>query len=151
MNSEQRARIVELRGMGLGYKSIAKELDLTRDTVKGYCKRQHLNGPKEVVRLNVQIMNEDKSLCPQCKALIKQPMGRGRRKRFCCEACRRKWWNDHPDQGSKLATFYKYTCPHCGVAFSCYANKTRKYCSHQCYIKSRFWGEENELCEIENR
>jgi orotate phosphoribosyltransferase-like protein len=56
MIEEQRKGIFKLRSQGLGYiKTIARELRLSSDTVKGYCKRHHLNGPGEVVKLNVQV------------------------------------------------------------------------------------------------
>ena len=38
MNDEQRQRIKILRFQGLGYKQIAKETGLSRDSVRGYCK-----------------------------------------------------------------------------------------------------------------
>jgi len=31
------------------------------------------------------------------------------------------------------------TCARCGKEFTSYGNKNRKYCSHDCYIKARFW------------
>ena len=46
----------------------------------------------------------------------------------------------------KEESVYKYQCPNCGTEFSCYGNKRRKYCSHDCYIKSRFWkGDEDGI------
>jgi endogenous inhibitor of DNA gyrase (YacG/DUF329 family) len=46
-------------------------------------------------------------------------------------------------QGIKTKQPYtQYTCPQCGKVFTSYGNKKRKYCSHNCYIKSRFWSEE---------
>jgi len=44
MNDEQRQRIKILRFQGLGYKQIAKETGLSRDSVRGYCKRNGLDG-----------------------------------------------------------------------------------------------------------
>lgn len=151
MTEEQRKRIFELRGQGLGYKAIAGELGLSSDTIKGYCKRHHLNGPGEVVKLNIQVMENSKIICPVCKKPIEQN-GRGRARRFCSDECRRKWWNDNPQARNKKGTAtYHFTCPHCGKEFSCYGNKRRKYCSHDCYIKSRFWSEEDGIYETEDR
>ncbi|RXM53885.1 RNA polymerase subunit sigma-70, partial [Clostridium tetani] len=31
---------------------------------------------------------------------------------------------------------------YCGKEFSAYGNKNRKYCSHNCYIRDRFWRDE---------
>ena len=47
MTTEQKHEIYNLRLKGLGYKAIAKALDLSLDSVKGYCKRNHLNGTAE--------------------------------------------------------------------------------------------------------
>jgi hypothetical protein len=89
MTEEQRKGILGLRSRGLGYKAIARELALSSDTVKGYCKRHHLNGPDEVVKLNIGVMEDNKIICPQCKKEIKQK-ARGRSRRFCSDECRRK-------------------------------------------------------------
>ena len=139
MNEAQRKEIYNLRLQGLGYKAIARELGISSDAVKGYCKRNHLNGSAEVIKLNVQLLQEENKLCPCCCKPVKQSK-QGRIRRFCSDECRRKWWNENPDKRSrKEAAIYKYTCPYCNKEFSCYGNKRRKYCSHNCYIKSRFW------------
>lgn len=44
MTDEQRQKIEELRWQGLGYKAIAKKLELTRDDVRNYCRRRGLMG-----------------------------------------------------------------------------------------------------------
>ena len=151
MNEVQRKEIFELRGLGYGYKSIARELGLSGDAVKSYCKRHHLNGPGEVVKLNIQVLEKRNIICPQCRKPIKQK-GRGRARRFCSDECRRKWWQDNPQERNRKETAtYKYTCSHCGKDFSSYGNKQRKYCSHDCYIKSRFWSEEDGIQENINR
>ena len=40
MTEEQKIKIIELRNQGLGYKRIAKQLNITRDSVRGYCRRK---------------------------------------------------------------------------------------------------------------
>lgn len=141
MTPAEKEEIDKLRLQGLGYKSIAKELLLTVDTVKGYCKRHHLNSPAAALQANVKEI----ILCMQCENKIRQKE-RGRTKKFCSDACRHSWWNDNQDKRSKNnIAIYQYTCAHCGRQFSSYGNKHRKYCSHNCYIKSRFWSEEDEI------
>ena len=143
MAPAQKEEIHKLRLQGLGYKAIAKELLLTVDTVKGYCKRHHLNGTVEVGQLNAKAIKESSGLCLHCKKSIRQKK-RGRTKKFCSDACRYTWWNENPDKRGKTdAAIYHYTCQHCNRRFGSYGNKLRKYCSHDCYIKSRFWREEN--------
>jgi len=140
MSPNQKEDIHKLRLQGLGYKAIAGELLLTVDTVKGYCKRHHLNGQVEVATSS--------GLCLQCKKPIRQKK-RGRTKKFCCDGCRYTWWNENQDKHSKKdAAIYHYTCQRCNKQFSSYGNKLRKYCSHDCYIKLRFGGEDDGIQEI---
>ena len=53
------------------------------------------------------------------------------------EKCRLAWWNEHRDSMNRKAV-YRLTCAYCGEVFDSYGNKSRKYCSHACYIKDRF-------------
>ena len=78
------------------------------------------------------------SVCEQCGKPIEQNPGR-KRKRFCCDACRNKWWNAHLELVKRKAV-YTYTCPTCGKEFTVYGNSHRKFCSHACYIAYRFGG-----------
>ena len=143
MTPAQKEKIYKLRLQGVGYKAIAKELSLSADAVKAYCKRQHLNGPSEVVQLNAEVIQENNALCLNCKNPIRQKKY-GRRKKFCSDACRYAWWNENQDQRStNEAALYHFTCLHCGKQYSAYGNKRRKFCSHDCYIKDRFWGDED--------
>ena len=139
MTSEDKEKIREVRLKGMGYKAIATLLGLSRDSVRGFCRRSGLDGDSCVVSLNVEEKIRKNLLCACCEKSIKQKE-QGRSRRFCSEECRRKWWNEHKiERNKKEAATYKYTCPHCGKEFSAYGNKERKYCSHNCYIKSRFW------------
>ncbi|CQR75080.1 helix-turn-helix domain-containing protein [Sporomusa ovata] len=145
MTPEQKEEIYKLRLQGLGYKAIAREMQLTVDAIKGYCRRHHLNGPAEVVELNSEVIKEKNALCLHCKNPIRQKQY-GRRKRFCSDACRYTWWNENQDKRSKKpAAIYQYTCQNCGRKFSAYGNKQRKYCSHNCFVKFKFWSEEDGI------
>lgn len=75
-------------------------------------------------------------LCEQCGRPIIQNPGR-KRKRFCSDACRNKWWNSHLDLVKRKAV-YTFTCLACGKKFTVYGNSHRKFCSHACYIAYRF-------------
>lgn len=74
--------------------------------------------------------------CENCGVSIQQYSGR-KQKRFCCSACRYQWWNTHLDQVNRKA-YYDITCQHCGKVTMVYGDKRRKYCSHECYIATRF-------------
>ena len=114
MTPAQKETVYKLRLQGLGYKAIARELLLSVDAVKSYCKRHHLTGPPEAVQKNVQVIEEQHGLCPHCKQPIRQKK-RGRSKRFCCDDCRYAWWKAHPEISSKSETaLYPYTCEYCG-------------------------------------
>lgn len=135
----QEEQIRQLRSQGIGYRNIAKQLNLTRDAVRYYCKSHNLNGHREVVRLNMQRMAEDESVCTYCGRELIQPHT-GRKKRFCNDICRRKWWNQNRDKiRENPDAIYGFTCKCCGKEFTAYGNKKRTYCSHACYINDRFW------------
>ena len=144
MTDDDRQKIRELRQKGMGYKKIAAILGLSRDSVRGFCRRSGLGGNSCVVVLNVEEKLKRNLLCACCRKPIKQK-NQGRTRRFCSEECRRKWWREHQsERNKKPASIYKYICVYCGKEFSVYGNKKRKYCSHNCYIKDRFWEEDDE-------
>lgn len=126
MKDEQQRQIIALRREGAGYGSIASQLGLSINTVKSFCRRHSLATPKA------------ESVCEQCGRPIEQTPGR-KRKRFCCDVCRNKWWNSHLDLVKRKAV-YTFTCPTCGKEFTVYGNRRRKFCSHACYIAYRFRG-----------
>jgi len=141
----EKQQIYALRLKGVGYKAIAAVLGKSRDTVRIFCKHNGLDGDAKVVSLNVKEQMKNHVLCSSCGKLLKQK-GRGRVRKFCSDECRRKWWNENPQARKKRETAtYNYTCPQCGGSFSCYGNKKRKFCSHDCYIKFRFWSEEDGI------
>lgn len=143
MTADEKEKIKELRLNGKGYKSISGITGLSRDSVRSFCKRNGLEGDSCVVALNHDEKINRNLLCICCQKPIKQK-SQGRTRRFCSTECRRKWWNEHQEARSKKETaIYKYTCPYCGRQFSVYGNKKRKYCSHDCYIKDRFWRDED--------
>lgn len=128
----QERRICELRRRGVGYRSIAAELAISRDAVRNYCVSHQLNG------LASDLADTDKKACPCCGRKVIQSQ-RGRPRRFCSDECCRKWWADHPEairQSPELQHHLK--CVYCGVDFIAYSNSKRKYCSHNCYIRDRF-------------
>ncbi len=126
MTDEQKQQIIAMRRDGAGYGSIANQLGLSINTVKSFCRRHSLAAPPT------------DSLCEQCGRPIAQNPGR-KRKRFCCDACRNKWWNSHLDLVKRKAV-YTFTCLACGKKFTVYGNSHRKFCSHACYIAYRFGG-----------
>lgn len=140
MNESQRKQIWKLRVQGLGYGVIGKSIGLSKDSVKKYCRRHpELRGCGILPQLMVKERLQDGTHCSQCF----QPMvikTTGRPKRFCSSKCRAHWWRSHQNPGDKSTTrYHELTCKECGRSFLTYANPKRKYCSHTCYIKARFY------------
>lgn len=142
MTDYQKNKITQFRRQGMGYKAIANILGLSRDIVRGFCKRCGLDGTTAVIQKNIAINTEDGFLCKFCSELLKQP-SRGRKRRFCSDDCRRKWWKENADKSNpKETALYKFTCAFCKKDFLSYGNKTRKYCSHPCFILDKFGGKD---------
>ena len=87
MTDNQKQSIREMRATGLGYKKIAKSLDLPVGTVKSFCRRENIPAAEPTVY--------DENHCQQCgKPLLQK--SKAKRRKFCSEECRIKWWTVHP-------------------------------------------------------
>jgi len=133
MTESQKTQILEMRRFGCTYNHIAISLSLKEGTVKTYCLRAAKKGllgtPSEPAHC----------LCKQCGKEIVQ-VAKRKKKIFCTDACRSTWWNSHlflVKQSSK--SLYHFTCPTCNKPFTAYGNPKRRFCSHQCYIRSRYY------------
>ncbi len=126
MTNEQKDKITTMRHQNYGYMKIAQLLELSDNTVRSYCRR---NG------LDTGTMSNTNA-CKECGKSIKIT-GARKPKKFCSDECRTRWWNSHIDSVDKKA-MYHFTCINCRKPFSAYGNKSRKYCSHNCYIADRF-------------
>lgn len=124
MTDNQKILIDKLRLEGYGYLKIAKQIGVSENTVKSYCRRNKINSND-----NISI-----AVCDQCG----KPIDKSKRsaKRFCSDACRNKWWNKHP----KTEMQYITTCAYCGKEIHMRRHNEKKYCSHACYIKARYEG-----------
>jgi len=143
----QEMKIKELRFKGVGYKSISLMLDLNRDQVRYYCKKAGLAGTKEELAAKIEEEKKKGETCAYCgEVMIRSKYAPT--KKFCQEKCRRDWWKEHPEKRKKsVAASYVKTCEFCKRPFTTYGNKNRKYCSHDCYIKDRFWRDEDGIQE----
>lgn len=120
MNDEIKAKIYELRSNGLGYKRIAKQLALNQSTVKAFLHK---------------LGETPGGICPVCgKALNSIP--HKKRKKYCSDKCRMKWWAMHRE-GRSNGPIFHYTCPTCGKPFTAYGNAHRTYCSRACFQLGR--------------
>lgn len=148
MTQAQADQITELRLKGAGYKSIGTVVGLSRDIVRNYCKSHGLTGYASALTKNIRMKMDSGEACLYCGGDVTQPKT-GRPKKFCCEKCRRAWWKRHPEAVNRSEkASYECICENCGKKFISYGNKNRKYCSHDCYIKHRFWRDgEDEIRE----
>ena len=139
MTTHQEEQIRALRAEGVGYRNIGNIVHLSRDTVRNYCRAHNLSGYQPAVKLNIRRMMEDNTVCSYCGTPLIQPHT-GRQKKFCSDKCRMKWWAQNRDKlKPNDDAVYEFTCEYCGKPFQAYGNNHRKYCSHDCYIKARFW------------
>lgn len=143
MTEFQAKQIRDLRLRGTGYRAIASVVGLSRDIVRNYCKSHGLDGFATELTLNMKEQMEAGTACQCCGKEIKQP-ATGRKRKFCSDECRRNWWASHQaDINRKPTAYYEKQCAYCGKTFTAYGNRNRKYCSHACYVRDRFWREED--------
>ncbi len=126
MTNEQKKQIMVLRRQGYGYSKIAQMLSISENTIKSYCRRNDLS---------LEALNNT-AACKQCGKLIiiKEKC---KPRQFCSDRCRVAWWSSH-EHKSHAKTTYHFVCEKCGLHFESNGNKSRKYCSHKCYIAARF-------------
>ena len=127
MTDVQRKQIIDLRSNGYGYKKISQITGISDDTVKSFCKRNDVNAPVKII--------VKEGCCPQCGKAIVQS-GKTKKRKFCSDECRIQWWKAHPNMESSSAV-YNFVCAECGMPFTAYGNRNRKFCSHDCYVKHR--------------
>ena len=128
MTNGEKVQIGQMRKRGLGYAEIARSLGMSVNTVKSYCRR---NGLKGAARASIAV---SENVCRQCGSALHHTTGR-KRKRFCSDACRLRWWHGHRELSPNARTA---VCASCGKAFV--TDRMQKYCSHACYIRTRFGG-----------
>jgi len=136
MTEAQKERIRELRLGGLGYVRIARELSISENTVKSFCRRAE---KQEQTETPAPAGGESSTcFCRQCGVEIKQIPGR-KIKKFCSDKCRMAWWNAHPEQMNRRS-LHENICPRCGRKFQTVRRNSRKYCGRDCYLAARYGG-----------
>lgn len=138
MTNSEKEKILKLRISGLGYKSIATKLGLSRDCVRQFCKTNNIAGYANAMKVNRDEQESSGAVCLNCTAELEQPTC-GRKKKFCSDKCRNDWWNKNYELHN-FKTANKYICAECKKVFTAYGN--RKFCSHECYVNYRFGGQQ---------
>lgn len=138
MTEQQKLQIRKLRQQGLGYQAIGKTLNLSRDSVRSYCKNHELNGVSVEVQMNTKERIANGDACAFCAGPLEHA-STGRPRRFCSDLCRRSYWKLHRAEGQKGSDVtYTMECAYCHRTFESYSNKNRKYCCHQHYVLDRY-------------
>ena len=106
MNDRQKQRIRVLRGLGKGYKAIAKDMELTLNRVRCYCRYHGLTGyaSKQMFGVNrKKAVKKPKPVSGDCKncgsEIYHHDSVPGRKRKFCCEQCRYAYWNGKKQRG----------------------------------------------------
>lgn len=138
MTDYERSEIDRLRNSGMGYKAIAKELNISVNSIKTYCKRMNIKGERYLVEKTqvseTQIMEKDPEVdesdarcCLYCGSVIVQPK-HGRKKKFCSNKCRAAYWRNHPEE-TNGAFLKKHICRCCGKVFYNYRDDSTDSCT----------------------
>lgn len=139
MKYEEQEKIIELRKMGIGYRSIATAMDLSRDKVRYFCKAQGLDGYGVDVKKSMVEESTPREQCKNCGKRINLKPISGRPRIYCSQDCKKKWEDAHP-------TIHQYICYYCGIKFES-PSANANFCSHKCYIRDRFWRKE-DIAEV---
>ncbi len=118
--TDNKPLILKLRRQGLPYSEIASQLRLSPNTVKSVCRR-NMDMP----------LPKQNQVCKNCGSPLKQSSGK--QKIFCCDKCRYTWWNHN-----RREKIYHLKCYQCGKEFISCGNRNRKFCSRECYLRSRY-------------
>ena len=105
--SQTNIEIERMRALGMSYAEISRETGLPVGTLKSVVHRCA------------------KKKCEECGKAVVPTKGK-RAKRFCCDACRKRWHRKHPK------TRGESVCPTCGKVFAT-LGAGRRYCSLECY------------------
>lgn len=122
MTNEQREMIAVMRRKRLSYTTISKELGLSVNTVKSFCRRNGMVAEKA---------KTDTPHCKNCGGIIYNQSG-VKPRLFCSNHCKQAWWNKHRHE-RESENILSHVCQTCGKAFNDYSGANRKYCSQACY------------------
>lgn len=118
LTEAEKKAIVTLRSGGVKQTEIADILGIHVSRVKMFCSRNNIK--------------KNCDYCINCYAVL--PPGY---RKFCSAECRNAWWKENKTNGYYTKE-YRFVCNNCGKEFVKYRNDHPKYCSHKCYIESRY-------------
>ena len=135
---EKNEQVLLLRKSGMSNRKIAEYTGVSYEKVRYQCKKDDCDSIPVDEELPEKIKTRE--ACAFCgKPIAKEADRRGRKKRFCCEKCRRTYWKLHRNEQKKNPkAIYTKVCAYCGKTFEVYGNKNRKYCCHEHYVADYF-------------
>lgn len=135
---EKNEQVLLLRKSGMSNRKIAEYTGVSYEKVRYQCKKDDCDSIPVDEELPEKIKTRE--ACAFCgKPIAKEADRRGRKKRFCCEKCRRTYWKIHrKEQKKNPKAIYTKVCAYCGKTFEVYGNKNRKYCCHEHYVADYF-------------
>lgn len=142
LTENQKQQIRFMRFKGIGYRAIASDLGLSRDAVRSFCIKNNLKGLGTEIMLGESSIEFEYKICLYCgKELIQNKVGA--KKKYCDIVCKRAYEKTHPK-------IHAFICHYCNKHFEAAGSKERKYCSNGCYVKDRFWRNEDTVKMIES-
>jgi len=135
---EKMEQVLLLRKSGMSNRKIAEYTGVSYEKVRYQCKKDDCDSIPVDEELPEKIKTRE--ACAFCgKPITQDEHHRGRKKRFCCEKCRRTYWKIHRNEQKKNPkAIYTKVCAYCGKTFEVYGNKNRKYCCHEHYVADYF-------------
>lgn len=131
---EQKKQILQMAADGVGYRETTKCVLASKQDIIDY--------RNELVETGWTPREEDtdaewkENSCLWCGNEY-QTASTGRKRKFCTDQCRRKYYMLYP-----VTPRSSTQCAYCGKVFEM-INSKQKFCSHECYIKNRFWSRED--------
>lgn len=119
MRKQEKDKIIKLRMEGLGYGKIATILNLPKSTISSFCKT----------------LDQISSVCLLCGTKLKQTAGH-RQKKFCSNNCKLSYYKQNKNEIRRRPN-YEVDCACCHHKFFTYKSLNRKYCSWDCFLKSK--------------
>ncbi|MFV0441183.1 MAG: DUF2116 family Zn-ribbon domain-containing protein [Lachnospirales bacterium] len=128
---------------------ISQLMDISHNTVKSFCQRNHVAKPKIIKEVKKEVISKetkdtevintlDSKHCVNCGKAVEQMSGR-KLKKFCSDSCRKIYWKDNQfNVNRKSAT--ENVCPVCSKKYIDYAKNNRKranVCESSGYSSSR--------------
>ena len=83
MKKEEIQKIAELRKIGIGYRSIASAMGLSRDVVRYHANKMGLDGYGDDVKQELIEETTEKKFCRNCGIPINMERKAGRHKTYC--------------------------------------------------------------------